>query len=259
MRNCGGGEDAGSDADGSFASCVSEPTSPTWPPSHALSPLKRKFDRGKKGGEGGVAVAIAAASSAQCVSASPQSAARGPGGHLPARQHGPSPGKSVPEIRHQQRSSLPLVDFLARFRPCPPPPQPQPAAAMKGSLPRPGHGRRRPTESSSSSSSSAVNNLSPLLLSLRRLQTGGHDDVGNGEDGKEDDDGVEEDDEEEYEMEEQDATPSTPLLLKGRKLNNPMQSKHRDSPPPSSSPPWTSHPWSLTLPGYLVLGSLAFP
>ena len=213
MRNC---EDAGSDADGSFASCLSEPASPTWR-FKALMPQIRKLGTRLKGEDEEGTVAPP---STLCGSTSLHSVAQGP---LPG-SYNPSSGISVPAIQQQQRSPLPLIDFLARFKPSAPclPPQPQQPSPLQSAIK--GSPRR------ASSSSSTVNNSSPLLLSLQRLQSGSEG-VKNGNKSKKN---VMVDEEDEYEVEEQDATPSTPLLLKGRKLNNTMQSKHRDYPQPPS-------------------------
>ena len=223
IKNCGGSEDAGSDADGSFASCISEPASPTWY-CRAISP-QRKFDLRKQGDK---TIGIAALS-AQCVSSSPPTTSQG-------RLQGiccPSPGKCVSEIHLRQRSSLPLVDFLERFKPSPPPPPrlspPSSPLAVNKFLPRAGH----PWPKQCASSSSSANN------SLLWLQSSGnniknHD---NGED--DDDDGT---GEEQYEMEEHDTTPSTPLILKRRKLNYLTQSKHSNSPPSPHLRSFAPHP-----------------
>ena len=214
MRNC---EDAGSDADGSFASCLSEPVSPTWR-FKALLPQMRKLGIRKQGED---EEGIATPPLAKCGSASLHSVAQDP----PPGSYNPASGISVPAIHHQQqRSPLPLIDFLARFKPSAPCLSPQPQQQSSSQSAIKGSPRR------ASSSSSTGNNSSPLLLSLRRLQSGSEG-VKNGNNRKRNDWVHEED---KYEVEEQDATPCTPLLHKGRTLNNTMQSKHRDYPSPPS-------------------------
>ena len=233
-QNNGGGCDAGSDADGSFVSCVSEPTSPTpltWP-SHEVT-LLRSFDQRPKGNdndEGEEAHFGSVPASKHSIITSPRlTHLRLPENHLQ------SPAIFVPEIQNQP-SSLPLVDFLSRFKPIPSHSTPPPQSAMRGfsqwAQPR----RRKQTMQSSSSSSSLVASTSPPLLSLQRLRNDGGREMEKGDCDEGNDDGEEEED---YETEGQDATPSTPLILK-RKLNEPIQSKHSygggDSPSFPSPP-----------------------